>query len=184
MKQLFPVLLLFCVILHFSSCEKDDICVEGDTPLLVIGFFNIEDTTLEKNATTLRIRELNSVAPIDGSLEREEKEIKMHFDRSTVDSTGIPLIIAESASAFEFILNSADEDSGDGESTVETGNIDTLTFNYMVRENFVSRACGFVANFDELSAALVSDSENWIQDIAIVDTTIENSTAIHVKIFH
>ncbi|MEN1785914.1 MAG: DUF6452 family protein [Bacteroidota bacterium] len=184
MKRLFPIILLLYVFVHFSSCEKDDICVEGDTPLLVIGFFDFADTTLEKNATTLRIRELNSEEPIDGNLEPEDKDIKMHFDRSTTDSTGIPIRISESTTAFQFILNSSDGESEDGESTIETGNIDTLSFNYMVRENFISRACGFVANFDDLSADLSFDSENWIQDIKVVDTTIENSTAIHVKIFH
>ncbi|MEM9824872.1 MAG: hypothetical protein AAF985_27555, partial [Bacteroidota bacterium] len=41
-------------IIHFSSCEKDDICVEGDTPLLVIGFYDITDTTF-KSVNNLRI---------------------------------------------------------------------------------------------------------------------------------
>ena len=66
----------------------------------------------------------------------------------------------------------------------ETGNIDTLTFNYATNEVFISRACGFVANYDGLSDELTVESENWIQNIEIVSSLIQKQDSAHVKIFH
>ena len=171
MRKLLPALLIAILLVHISSCEKDDICVDGDTPLLVIGFFDVTDTAEAKQVTSLRI--INT--DITTVLENES-----FSDRSSPDSLLVPLRIDEVTTAYQFISDSADDD----DTEEETGNIDTLTITYQVRENFVSRACGFVANFDELSISLSQGSENWIQDIQIVQSTIENSNNIHVKILH
>ncbi|WP_343486796.1 DUF6452 family protein [Allomuricauda sp. d1] len=172
MKKVIPIVLLLLLFCFFSACEKDDICVDGDTPLLVIGFFDIEDNELEKDVSALRIRALNVTEPLNG-------EEAPDIDRTARDSVGIPLQITTNSTAFEFIIDSADDEDGN-----ETGNIDTLTLNYTVLEKFISRACGFVANYDDLSFNLTADSDNWIQNVIIEDTLIENSSNIHVKIFH
>ena len=42
-ERLIGLLLMACmavVCLLVSACEKDDICVDGDTPLLVITFYD------------------------------------------------------------------------------------------------------------------------------------------------
>ena len=169
MKRLFPVL-LFLAVLQFSSCEKDDICVEGDTPLLIIGFFDAEDTTATKNVTRLRVRELGLDTIVD-----------TFDDRTDRDSISLPLRIASSTTEFVFILNSMDDE----DTEEEQGNSDTLRFNYAVNERFVSRACGFVANYIGLDTIRqVNPTEDWIKRITVVDTNIVNSNAIHVKIFH
>ena len=170
MKKLIPILLLTFLIGYFASCEKDDICVDGDTPLLVIGFFDAIDTTLSKDVPALRIKEIILDSIVNTITDRS----------SSLDSIGIPLRIAATSTSFAFITNSAD----DAETEAETGDIDTLTINYESREAFVSKACGFVGNYDNLSITLPESDDNWIQDITIVQQTIENSTNIHVKIFH
>lgn len=169
MKKLIPILFIASMLVYASSCEKDDICVDGDTPLLVIGFFDIEDTIVAKDVPSLRIKEvvLDTV-------------VNTIADRSTLDSIGIPLRNDATGTTFAFINNSAD-DADTGE---ETGNIDSLTISYSTREAFVSRACGFVMNYDGLTITLPESANNWIQDISIVQQTIENSNNIHVKIFH
>ncbi|AKA35991.1 DUF6452 family protein [Flagellimonas lutaonensis] len=168
MNRLQIALIVLICLTGAASCEKDDICVDGDTPLLVIGFFDSDDTTQTKTVTALRIRAIG-----------QDEDVTTFTNLSTLDSVGIPLRITETSTQYLFVNDSDQDDDGN-----ETGNIDTLTFNYQVREEFVSRACGFVANFDDLSVALQPDSDNWIQHIVIVDTTIEKSTAVHVKIFH
>ncbi|MEO0570530.1 MAG: DUF6452 family protein [Bacteroidota bacterium] len=177
MKRLFPVLLLFTMIVQFSSCEKDDICVEGDTPLLVVGFYDIVDTTF-KSVNNLRIRALDN----DSILGLESAEEFGFSDRAnSPDSIFLPLRIDAMTTQFEFILDSADDDQ---DATIDTGNIDTLTFDYLVNEQFVSRACGFVANFNDLDTTRQVFSTDWIKGINILDTTITNSNLIHVQIFH
>ncbi|WP_190808278.1 DUF6452 family protein [Flagellimonas sp. S3867] len=170
MKKILPILLIAFLFFNVASCEKDDICVAGDTPLLVIGFFDINDTTQSKDVPALRIKEVILDSNINTIADRT----------SSLDSIGIPLRIDAASTQFAFITNSADDDTtGD-----ETGNIDTLTISYNMREAFVSRACGFVANYDEIDVILPASASNWIQDITIVQQTIENSNNIHVKIFH
>ena len=99
-------------------------------------------------------------------------------DRSSRDSVAVPLRINEANTQFQIILNS------DGEDNTETGNIDTLQFNYETNEVFISRACGFVANFELASDSLTSDTDNWIQGIEIINPAVTSQVNAHVKIFH
>jgi len=170
MKKILPILLIAAMLVHISSCEKDDICVDGDTPLLVIGFFDIEDTTASKEVPSLRIKEVILDSVINTITDRS----------SSLDSIGIPLRTDAISTSFAFITDSAD----DAETGEETGNIDSLTISYQPREAFISRACGFVMNYDNISVTLPESANNWIQDITIVQQTVENSNNIHVKIFY
>ena len=177
MKKLFLALLLLAIIAYFSACEKDDICVEGDTPLLVIGFYDVDDPTAFKTVSLLRIRALLESAN-ETSLNNAED---FGFtDRSNViDSIQIPLQIAESKTTFAFISASEDDDEGN-----ETGIADTLEFSYTVNEKFISRACGFVANFNDLAITRQVSTSDWIKDIIVREADVELSNTIHVQIFH
>ena len=166
-KRFRAILLSILLLAAVNGCEKDDICVEGDTPLLIIKFYDAENPTESKSVTNLRVRGLGQEDPVD-----------TFTDRSTLDSIAIPLRINQPDTGFLFISESADEDG------VETGNTDNLTFTYTTQEVFVSRACGFVANYDELTDSLEADADNWIQSIEIITQTINSSEAAHVEIFH
>lgn len=154
-------------ILCINACEKDDICVEGDTPLLIIRFYDSEIPEQFKSVSGLRVVGLGQGDPVD-----------TFSDRSSTDSIGIPLRINQPDTGFLLIKDSATEDD------VETGNIDTLTFVYNTQEVFVSRACGFIANYDELNESLTTDADNWIQSIEIISTNINSQASAHVQIFH
>ncbi len=169
MKKLLIFSIILIGIVSFSACEKDDICVDGDTPLLVINFYDNEDTTKLKNVSKLRIV----------GADNEFAYQNVNFtDRSDVDVVEIPLITNETSTTFALIQNSADSEGS------ETGNVDMVTFNYTTKEVFVSRACGFVLNYENLTHELTVDTDNWIQEIKIEETLIEKSDIVHVKIFH
>lgn len=172
MKKIFPILLITMLLVNISSCEKDDICVDGDTPFLVIGFFDVADTAETKQVPTLRIINSDIATILDND--------SFNDRANSPDSLSVPLRTNEQTTTYTFISDSAD----DADTQEEAGNIDTLTISYQVREDFVSRACGFVSNFDDLTVTLSEGAENWIQDIQIVQSTVENSNNIHVKIFH
>lgn len=169
MKTVLSSLYIALLCLGIASCEKDDICVDGDTPFLVIGFFDVDDPEVAKTVPSLRIKEVLL-----------DEVVNTFTDRaSNLDSIGIPLRIDADHTRFAFITNS-DDDDGTGE---ETGDIDTLTISYQIREVFISRGCGFVANYEALSVTL-PDSPAWIQEVQIVQPTVENSNALHVKLLH
>jgi len=172
MKKIIPILLIAATLYFVSSCEKDDICVEGDTPLMVIGFFNIDDTTAAKRVPSIRIRSID----IDSVLSNAS-----FSDRSnSPDSLQVPLRSNATTTMYQIISNSADDDETDQ----ETGNIDTLTISYELGEAFISRACGFVVNYNNITVTVPESAENWIQDIKVVQPNVENTNNIHVKIFH
>ncbi len=168
MRKLIRVIFTFLLTITLTSCEKDDICVEGNTPLLVLEFFNVADTTAVKNVTALRIVG-----------EGQAVTVNTFTDRSNLSSVAIPLRTEENSTTFYLISNSASNDNGQ-----ETGNIDTLTFNYDRIEDFKSRACGFVVNYDNVSTELQTGSGNWIADIEVIRASVTNSDSTHVKIFH
>lgn len=168
MQNLNRVIFALFLTTVISSCEKDDICVEGDTPLLVLEFFDAANPEANKNVTALRIIG-----------EGQTTAVNTFTDRSNLNSVTLPLKTEADATTFYLISNSATNDGGQ-----ETGNIDTLTFNYERIEDFASRACGFVVNYENLTTNLLSGSGNWIMDIEVIRATVTNSDSTHVKIFH
>jgi hypothetical protein len=161
------LLLVLMVVISFSACEKDDICVDGDTPLMIIRFYDNDNPSELKAVPNLRIIGLG-----------QSSTVNTIADRTSLDSVALPLRINEVNTSFIFISDSADEDD------LETGNIDTLRFDYSTQEIFISRACGYIANYDDLSETITSDSENWIQNIEIVSPLIKLQDSAHVKIYH
>ncbi|MEH6514047.1 MAG: DUF6452 family protein [Maribacter arcticus] len=161
-------ILLFIGILAVASCEKDDICVEGDTPLLVIEFYNINDTSALKTVATLRVVGVG-----------QNVTVSTVADRTALNTISIPLKTDVDVTSFIIISASASAEDGS-----ETGNIDTVNFSYKRLEDFLSRGCGFVVNYDSLQANVSADTNNWIKDIEIIRSQVINSDSTHVKIFH
>ena len=159
----------FCSLMFslLIGCEKDDICVDGDTPLLVIRFFDSTEPGTPKAVDQLRVIGLGNEDPVP-----------TFTDRSSLDSIALPLRPGETETAFILIRDSQDEEG------VETGNPDTLRLSYSTREEFVSRACGFIANYEELEGELQTGSENWIQSIEVDTTSVQNQDSRHVSIYH
>ncbi|MBC8768077.1 hypothetical protein H4O18_08740 [Arenibacter sp. BSSL-BM3] len=167
MKKVYIPILFIIAFISFGACEKDDICVDGDTPLMVIRFYDVDNPAVLKKVTKFRIVGVG-----------QNTTVTTVADRTDLDSIAIPLKVTENSTGFYFIKNSADVDS------LEAGDLDTLYFNYTRKDKFISRACGYIANFETLGSDLKMETDNWIKDIEIVTPLVENSTAAHVKIFH
>ena len=159
--------LILILLLPILACEKDDICVDGDTPLLIVRFYDASDPTSLKQVTGLRVVGLGNGNPVD-----------TFTDRTATDSIGLPLRLDEVTTSFAFILNSADEDG------METGNPDTLSFQYDIQSEFISRACGFIGTYDNLQESITPDSDSWISSVEVSRTFVQFSDSTHVKIFH
>jgi len=153
------------VALFLSSCERDDICAETTpvTPLLVIDFFDIENTTEPKAPTNLLVVE-------------NGETIGLGFNETTIS---IPLRTNVDQTDFLFILNTGSENIDNPE------NIDELSFSYIRQEEYISKACGFRVTYDALDPNRAPGADGfWIQDIIIINSTIEDETSAHISIFH
>ena len=100
------------------------------------------------------------------------------------DSIAIPLRDDESVSNFKFC-----KDYSEDIPVIPSGLPNHLYVDYEINEKFISRACGFVNNYN-LSLVLpydpidVSNPSNWISDVIILNDSITNENQSHVKILH
>ncbi|MCF8715013.1 hypothetical protein JM658_09280 [Joostella atrarenae] len=181
MKKLLAVFFILAIGgAIFSACEKDDICPEETqtTPYLKVGFYDFSDQEEEKAVPNLRIIGLDNNDEVVDTL-------NTFSDRSSQTEVDIPLRTSETTSKFLFIYNSQDDDDG-----LETGDIDTLQFNYARQEYFISRGCGYGVNFSELVSILNPEytgpdpnPDEWILALLDQDTNLEHQDTIHVKIY-
>lgn len=166
MSKLKIPLIILLGILFFSACEKDDICVDADTPQLVIRFYDFSDTTMLKEVQALNVQGVlgNTVFPVIANVSLSEIKVPLRADATTT--------------SFIISRNLTPEDAS-------TADIDTITFVYERNKKFESRACGFVMNFNNIQGSIPVDANNWTKDIEVVTPALtQNDTIANVKIFH
>ena len=157
-KSIFLTILIFLL-----SCEPDDICLSeiDDTPKLIIGFY-------DKNSGNLKEVENLKIQGLDND---------QVYVFETIDSIGIPLINNKNLTTFNLTKN-FEEDN------VDSGNNDKMFVNYNPNWIYISRACGYITNYDIDNLIIENDIENWIIDSEIITYSIKDEKNIHVKIYH
>lgn len=148
-----------------ASCERDDICAEGTptTPLLVIEFFDSDNPSEQKIPTNLFLVE-------------EGANVGLSFNSATIS---VPLRTDVDQTRFNFIFNFGSEDDEAPQ------NEDLLVFNYLRQEEFVSKACGFRVIYQDLQDQFFQlQDDAWIENVTILNSTVEDDTEAHIRIFH
>ncbi len=157
-------ILLFWVILSLNGCTKDDICPEETptTPLLIFTFKNVFNPLLAKTVSNLTI-------------ETDEETPIVFVTNVSTDSIGVPLRTGADNVRYRFIQNKGETDSI----------IDIYEFRYERSDVYVNRACGFITTYDNLTARKTDDGiVNWILNLNILKTTVEDETEAHITILH
>jgi len=167
------------------SCEKDDICDNSTatTSRLVIGFYDINNRSVVKNVTNLKVTGDGATTPIIFSPSASDP-LKFLTSASTIS---VPLRTNSNQTKYTFTLNANPEG---------TPSSDTIIFNYGRNDEYVSRACGFKTVFDfanrpsGTSAFTVNEistgpftTTTWVKDVEILQTNINNEKETHVKIY-
>ena len=179
MKKILAVLLL--VSFFFASCEKDDICDPSTptTPRLVLQFYDKNNISLSRKTTNLKII---------GDGMADENYLPNQSGGATWNDTIVylPLRINQDATKYKLILN-VDEDV----TTIER--TDILEINYKRNDVYISRACGFKTEFnlfgDPLRDPFIINNTpdavqgNWINNIQVIQSQINNENEAHIKIF-
>jgi len=168
MKSRLNLLFFACLIsiISFISCERDDICPPTTltTPKLVIEFFDVEDSTENKEVVDL------SYIPGDSN---------DTISLGRTDSIVLPLNTNENTSRFKLIRNTESEDFE---------NVDEVEFIYEVNDEYINRACGFRAVFTDLSATRIPENppiNNWIRSLNVINPPdVINEQVTHVFILH
>jgi len=156
------IILLLLGVFIFSACEKDDFCTKNPiTPKLILRFYDANSILETKNVTRF-----SAIA--------NSKTDSLYISVTT-DSIVIPLNPFANQTIYTFKRNTMSGNMANNE-------IATLTINYNLKEDFISRSCGFRIEYSDL---ILSVDNGWISSIA--PETLENinsqSTA-HVQVFH
>ena len=148
---------------YLISCEPDDICLTTipDTPKLIIGFFD-ESTGLKKEVLDLKVQGNNS------------EEIYLF---QTTDSISLPLKNLEKITSCALVKNFK-------ENINDSGNRDHLLVSYQYNHIYISRACGYMSNYDINQVVIENDNSNWIIKSEIINSQVKDEKTIHVKVFH
>ena len=175
MKKFLNILIIV-IAFSFSGCEKDDICASTTptTPRLVISFFDKENPDLPKNLSKLTAKAVG-------------EDFAIIFDATKTDSTkyetsankiSLPLRLNAEETVYELTQNA---------NTETLKNTDVISINYSTRQIYVSRACGYKTNFRLNSENPVTrptgDSSEWINNLIVLTTDIENENETHVSIY-
>jgi len=147
--------LLGASFLFFSSCEKDDVCIGAATPKLIARFYNFNSQSETKPTADLSVIAL----PLQDTL----------YKHVAIDSISLPLDTQKNYTEYVFI---------------EGTNPDTLKISYDLNPYFVSKACGYIMLFENVTIQLKPDNDLWIKQIEILQNNIKIDTSAHVKIYH
>ena len=183
MKKIFLLIPLFLLLLH--SCEKDDICDSGaaTTARLIIQFYDINNRSVVKNVTDLKVQGEGADNPVVFNLSGVDDE--KYITNDTI--IALPLRVASLQTKYTFTLNA--------DAPINQQFSDIIVFNYGTDDVYVSRACGFKTVFDFLNRPVGTNAftlnggsvapftSAWIRDMEIVQTNINNEKETHVKIY-
>ena len=161
MKKYLFVLLM---VSFFTSCEKDDICIDEVTPHLVIRFYDKIDNTKLKKVTNLKVE-----------VENSNNEFIQIGSTKSLDSIVLPLNVDVDLTKIKLTKNFTETSDGISNS---------FTLNYNREEVFVSRSCGYKTIYHNLSKSDENLSSDWIQNINLLFTDVDNENQAHIKIFH
>ncbi len=169
-------LVLFLIILTIYNCESDDICPESTltTPRLIVTFYDKDNADERKNVESLGVY----------IVKNNELVLINEINGINTDSIAIPLRDDESISNFKFCKEFSDDIT-----VIPAGLPNHVYFDYEINETFISRACGFINNYN-LSVALpynpldTPGNQNWISDVIILNNSVTNENQSHVKILH
>ncbi|WP_127845172.1 DUF6452 family protein [Psychroflexus aestuariivivens] len=164
-RFLLKIVFFVCITNLFWSCERDDICPLGTitTPKLIIEFFDVTEPE-------------NNKIPPNLLVAAEDSENGFLFENTA--EIVIPLRTDSNETIYNLTINSESEDGGVTNQVI---------FNYSTEEVYINRACGYKVEFFGLQAtrSLESDPDNqWISNISVQETLINNELETHVYIFH
>jgi len=148
-------------LLILSSCEKDDVCVENDSVYINLVFYSVEDGSTAKSVSGFSLLDLNG-------------DIVQNYDNTTVSA--IALVLPTSETSYGLILQKRTEVDG---LTINTN--DTLNFSYTPKATYVSRACGYIRTYTDLS---INSTRNWINEVIVNTPEINSNNDEHVAILH
>ncbi len=145
----------FLIFFLITSCEKDDICLEGsaNTNRITIGFINSENESFTSLSIT-NIRGINKDSIIYEDINTHQLKLPLNISSNKTD----------------YILNYNEIE-------------DTLSIKYIAIHRYLNRGCGFISNFVlDSSTENIDNNYGWIKKVSIVKDSIFNEEKTNLYI--
>ena len=144
------------LLLFITSCEKDDICIEGseNTNRITIGFLDNET----KNPTGISLINVKSID--SDSIIHEE------FSENILK---LPLKV--NSNKTQFLLNNNEVK-------------DTLTIYHQSIHQYLNRSCGYKSNFLINKQTEITKTTGWIREITVEKDSIFNEEKTNIFIHY
>ena len=158
------------MLVAITACEKDDLCTSDQqaSPRMVVVFKDAGNPNNIKAVTNLRIKEIGKTtfAPLNFNGDKA---------LAAADTIYLPLRNLENITSYDFYT---DVDN--------ITNIDNIDFRYLTEDVYVSRACGFKVDYENLTFTRTSENPTdfWITRAEVVTNSINDSNEVHIEIFH
>lgn len=143
---------------------------------MVLSVFTIlscekDDLCIENTTPSLIIRFYDNdvktdLKKVSGLTVWADRKDSVYVNQS-LDSIVIPLDLTQNNTRYKFSTNLIE---------------DEINFTYTRNDVFVSRSCGYKTIFENLQ--INNNTTNWVKNIIINNSTIDNETAAHITIFH
>jgi hypothetical protein len=170
MNRILNKITVLAAALVLAGCQKDDLCTadQSSSPRMVVVFKDATNPSIVKTAPNLRIKEIGS-----------SEFAPLNFEGATLlteaDTIYLPLRSLNTLTSYNFY-------------TEEDGviNIDNIDFRYLTKDVYVSRACGFKTDYENLTLLRTEENPSnlWITGAVVISNTVNNSNEVHVEIRH
>ncbi|WAC02287.1 DUF6452 family protein [Lacinutrix neustonica] len=171
MKNLKIMVFAVCAFSLFT-CEKDDLCDENTpvTPRMIFEFRDLANPESTKNVAGLRVEDPDDssrfLEAYSGSSSELQMILPLKTDRIEVEEEGEIEYVGET----KFVVYKEYVDD------MTTGNADTITITYKIKDLYVSRACGYKTTYENVSVTIEPDGDNWM---LFEDATNENQSVLN-----
>lgn len=167
MKKFLYLFFFFLLITVWCGCERDEICVEENTPRLIIKFYDKDDLTETKSVPFLAVRVVGAE--------------DFYYDPGNLqspDSIIVPLDVTKDKTIIELVMNGTNLNPDDNESNF-------IEINYERQDEFISQSCGFKTVYNNVVFTL-DQSKSWISSIeaANIPQNIIDEKRRHLKVYH
>ena len=155
-KYIFTFLTFIGISISFISCERDDICADitETTPRLLIEFYDVTDIDVLKSVTRLSVYAEDLVTDNGVVTFPEAASNATLIFNSNSNTIELPLQVTQEGTpnTLRYFFEKDTNLRTDDEDPLTESNIDILEITYTPEFVYVSRACGFKSNFNDLNA--------------------------------
>lgn len=170
------LIIVLITSLFVIGCERDDICADSTptTPRLLIEFYDIANAD-----------ELKSVPRLTVYGEGLDDSSQSIVSNTNTNAISLPLRfdLENIATTTRYVLRKDANLDLDNDPT-SSSNEDIIEISYIPTFQYVSKACGYKAVFNNLTVTIIDDSDNWALTEIINTSTVENENEVHVFIYH